>query len=112
MLNILLDNACKYSEPGTPIKVRLEQIVYSVSVQVEDQGFGIAESHLPNLFVPFCRSEDARRRGIEGVGLGLSIANRLAAVFGGELSVVSRPSQGSCFSLRFSLAGPKDPDTT
>ena len=101
LLNILIDNACKYSEQGTPIRVRLEKVENAVCVKIEDQGCGIDDNDLANLFVPFCRSAEARRRGIEGVGLGLSIAIRLAEVFGGTLTVMSRPNQGSCFTLRF-----------
>ena len=104
LLNILLDNACKYSEPGTPIKIQLETLDSAVFVKVEDKGCGIEVTDLATLFIPFCRSAEARRRGIEGVGLGLSIAKRLAEVFNAELTVVSRSSQGSCFILRFSLA--------
>jgi signal transduction histidine kinase len=104
LLNILLDNACKYSQPGTPITIRLQRSADAVFVKVEDQGCGIDESDLANLFVPFYRSADARRRGIEGVGLGLSIAQRLAGIFGGELTVSSRPRQGSCFIIRFASA--------
>ena len=101
LLNILLDNACRYSEPGTPIKVILQTMGESICVKVEDRGWGIADHELANLFVPFCRSEEARRRGIDGVGLGLSIAKRLAMLFECELTVASQAGGGSCFTLRF-----------
>lgn len=101
LLDILLDNACKYSEPGTPIRIGLERAGDAIRVSVEDRGYGIEADHLANLFVPFRRSEDARRRGIQGVGLGLSIAKRLAEVFGGVLSVTSQPSHGSSFTVYF-----------
>jgi heavy metal sensor kinase len=99
LVNILLDNACKYSEPGTPITVRVDQGVNAVAINIEDHGCGISEGDLESLFMPFFRSEESRRRGIEGVGLGLSIAKRLAKVFSGQLSVVSHVGQGSCFTL-------------
>jgi heavy metal sensor kinase len=100
LLDILIDNACKYSPPGSPIAVRVGREGPAVYVQVEDQGCGIAEADLPHLFTPFYRSEDARRRGVEGLGLGLSIGQRLAAAFGGALTVRSRAGAGSCFTLR------------
>ena len=103
LLNILLDNACKYSEPGTLIKIGLETLENAVFVKVEDKGCGIEKSDLATIFVPFCRSVEARRRGIEGVGLGLSIAKRLAEAFNAELTVMSLSSQGSCFILQFSF---------
>ena len=104
LLNILLDNACKYSEPGSPITIRMERRENAVTVKVEDHGCGIEEGELPDLFEPFCRSREARRRGLDGVGLGLSIAQRLSRVFGAELTVVSQPHQGSCFTLQFPAA--------
>jgi two-component system OmpR family sensor kinase len=101
MLDILLDNSCKYSEPGTAIKIGLKRTSNAIIVTIEDHGHGMDEKHLANLFIPFRRSEDARRRGIPGVGLGLSIAKRLAEVFGGDLSATSRVGAGSCFTVRF-----------
>jgi signal transduction histidine kinase len=104
LLNILIDNACKYSRAGTPITIRLQREEQDVCVQVEDQGSGIAESDLPHLFTPFFRSVQTRRLGVEGFGLGLSIARRLAGAFGGVLAVTSRIGHGSCFTLRLPLA--------
>jgi heavy metal sensor kinase len=104
LLNILLDNACKYSELGTPIQVRLEHVANTVTVHVQDQGYGIDESAIANLYLPFFRSKEARLRGVDGVGLGLSIANRLVEVLGCELSVKSEVGRGACFTLRFASA--------
>jgi signal transduction histidine kinase len=104
LVNILIENAAKYSEPGTPITVRLHQEKQAMCVQVQDQGCGIAETDLPHVFTPFFRSAETRRRGIEGSGLGLSIAKRLAEAFGGVLTVTSHLGQGSSFSLWLPLA--------
>jgi signal transduction histidine kinase len=100
LLNILVDNACKYSSPGTPIQITLDHDDDAVRIQIKDRGCGIAEADLPNLFTPFFRCEESRRQGIDGIGLGLSIARRLARLFGGDLSVASRVGSGSCFTLR------------
>ncbi len=100
LLDILLDNACKYSPPGTAIQVRLESSDSHVAIHVVDNGYGIAESDLPNLFVPFVRSDESRLKGIEGIGLGLSIAKRLTAVFKGELTVTSRKNVETCFTVK------------
>jgi len=100
LLDILIDNACKYTPPGSPITLRLNHSGPDVSVSVEDEGCGLAEDDLPHLFTPFYRSADARRRGIEGLGLGLSIARRLAEAFGGTMSVRAVAGKGSCFTLR------------
>jgi heavy metal sensor kinase len=104
LLNTLLDNACKYSPPGSPIAVRVRRDGSEACVEVEDRGCGIAEADQPHLFTPFYRSADARRRGVEGLGLGLSIAQRLAGAFGGALTVRSRAGEGSCFTLRLPAA--------
>jgi signal transduction histidine kinase len=107
LLNVLVDNACKYSAPGSPIEIVLAHDGHDALIQVTDRGRGIAEADLRHLFAPFFRSEDARRQGIEGTGLGLSIARRLARLFGGDLSVSSQLGLGSCFSLRLPLARPE-----
>jgi signal transduction histidine kinase len=104
LLNILVDNACKYSPAGKPVEITLDRDQDAALVQVIDHGRGIAEVDLPHLFTPFFRSEDARRDGIEGTGLGLSIARRLSRLFGGELSVTSHPGAGCRFLLRMPLA--------
>jgi heavy metal sensor kinase len=100
LLDILLDNACKYSPTGSPILVSVRRDGPDVFVAVEDEGCGIADEDLPHLFTPFYRSADARRRGVEGLGLGLSIAKRLADAFGGSLTVRGAVGKGSCFTLR------------
>lgn len=107
LLNVLVDNACKYSPPGSPIEIELDRDGREALIQVKDHGRGIAEADLRHLFTPFFRSEDARRHGIDGTGLGLSIATRLARLFDGELSVDSRLGFGSCFTLRLPLASPE-----
>ena len=99
LFDILLDNACKYSLPGTAIQVSLESDKNLVAIHVTDHGFGIAESDLPNLFVPFVRCDESRLKGIEGIGLGLSIAKRLTAVFKGELTVSSQKNVETCFTV-------------
>ena len=98
LLNILLDNACKFSSIGTPIVVRLRDSEARIELSVEDRGPGIAPADLPHLFAPFFRSDEARRRGIEGIGLGLTIARRIATAFGGTLRAESN-SQGTRFTL-------------
>jgi heavy metal sensor kinase len=101
MLGNLLDNACKYSNPGTPITVRLGRSNGRVTCTVEDEGFGIATEDLPHLAEPFFRSADARRRGCAGIGLGLTVVQRVAVAVGGSLQVASSVGKGSRFTLAF-----------
>lgn len=100
IVNILLDNAFKFSETGASVTVTINHIAGQIYLRVEDQGCGIKDEDLANLFQPFFRSSEARIRGLDGVGLGLSIAKRLSEILGGDLSVESHLSQGSCFTLR------------
>jgi heavy metal sensor kinase len=104
LVNNLIDNALKYSDPGTLVTLRLEREPGAVTLAVEDRGCGVEPHDLPHLFRPFFRSADARRRGIAGVGLGLAVAARLAKAFGGDLSATSEPGRGSSFRLRLPAA--------
>jgi signal transduction histidine kinase len=105
----LIDNACKYSKPGTPIILRLGKGQGVVSLEVEDQGNGIGFDDLPHVFEPFYRSVDARRLGVSGVGLGLAVAQRIAAAFDARLTVKSEAGFGSCFTLQWALFRAREP---
>jgi heavy metal sensor kinase len=98
-LNNLLDNACKYSSPGSEIIVRTERYAGEIGIVVVDHGSGIADADLPHVFEPFFRSSEARRRGIVGVGLGLSVVQRIAGALHGRTEVHSSAGQGSQFAL-------------
>ncbi len=104
LLDALLDNALKYSEPGTPVVVRVGRDSAGTWVGVEDRGCGIAAEDQPHLFRPFFRSEDARRRGVPGTGLGLAVAARIATALGGSITVESAPGRGSRFRVRLPAA--------
>jgi two-component system OmpR family sensor kinase len=99
LVDNLLDNACKYSESGTPIRVEVERTRRGVTLTVSDEGLGIPAEDLPHLCDPFYRSEEARRLGRPGVGLGLTVVGRIVTVLDGELRIDSKPGQGSRFSV-------------
>jgi signal transduction histidine kinase len=99
LVNILLDNACKFSRAGTAIRIFASCDDRSVVLTVEDHGCGIAASDIPHLWEPFFRSVRSRQAGVEGIGLGLSIAQRLAECLGAALSVRSAVGSGSAFTL-------------
>ena len=106
VVNVLLDNACRYSAPGSPIAVSLSHSEGSARLEVADQGQGIAPDDLPQVFTPFFRTTGSLRMNRQGVGLGLSIARRLAEALGGGLSVTSRVGCGSCFVVTLPTAAP------
>ena len=103
LLDNLLDNAGKYSEPGTPITIALGREPESsrVTLSVEDRGRGIDPEALPRVFEPFYRAPSARREGRAGTGLGLAVAQRIAAAMNGVVLARSEPGQGSRFTIRF-----------
>jgi signal transduction histidine kinase len=102
LLDNLIDNASKYSAPGTPICIRVGREAGRVALSVEDFGSGIDAEDLPHIFEPFYRSPRARRDGRGGVGLGLSVARRIAASFRGTILARSEPGHGSRFVLLLS----------
>ena len=103
LVNILLDNACKFSLPGTPIAVEMNREDNAIYLKVIDQGWGIRPADLSHLFTPFFRSQETLSRGIAGIGLGLSIARRLAGTCGCEIIVTSEVGKGSSFTLKFPM---------
>jgi signal transduction histidine kinase len=106
LIDNLIDNACKYGRPGSLVRVESGREGDFALLIVEDTGQGIAEEDLPRVFEPFFRSKRVRRQGIPGVGLGLSIVERIAVAFGGAVTVTSKVDSGSRFEVRLPVAGP------
>jgi heavy metal sensor kinase len=104
VLDNLLDNACKYSPPDSPILLQIWREGEEVCLAVTDRGYGISAEDLPHLFEPFFRSPDARQRGISGIGLGLAVTARIVSAFGGKIAVESQPGKGSRFVVRLPLS--------
>ena len=101
-LLILLDNAIKYSKPGGSVEVRLDPLSDGRSaavLEVRDNGIGIGPDDLPHIFERFYRASKDRSRKVEGVGLGLSIAQSIAHQHGGELRIESTPGVGTTARL-------------
>lgn len=98
----LLTNALKYSEPGTPVVVRLEQEDSRARVSVKDQGKGLHPEEAARLFTKYYRTHEGKRS--EGVGLGLYISRLIIEAHGGHISVESTPGQGSTFVFILPLA--------
>ncbi len=99
VLRHLLDNALRYSAPGTPVTVTVRVAGDRLHLDVADRGRGIPGSEHERIFEPFLRLEDPLRMTTSGVGVGLYIARRLARDMGGDVSVRSRPGMGSTFTV-------------
>ena len=95
----LLDNAVKYSDPGSTVEVEVGTDARSVSFRVSDHGIGIPARDHERIFERFYRVDRARSRETGGTGLGLAIVRHVAINHGGRVTVESREGEGSTFSL-------------
>ena len=89
VLMILLDNAVKYGESGTAVRVSVRKKGRNALLSVENEGPDIPPEAIPHLFERFYRADAAHSREKDGSGLGLSIAQELACAMGGEIACES-----------------------
>ena len=101
----LVRNAVKYSRAGTSIELHLTSRNGAAQVAVADQGIGIPEAALAQLFTPYYRAANAVAHS-SGLGIGLYVANEIVARHGGRLAVASVEGQGSTFTVSLPLADP------
>jgi two-component system sensor histidine kinase SenX3 len=99
-LSNLLDNAIKYSEPGSAVDVVAEVAGSHAEFTVRDSGVGIPSRDHERIFERFYRVDRARSRITGGTGLGLAIVRHVALNHGGGVTVNSREGEGSEFRLR------------
>jgi len=99
---ILVDNALKYSDEGSPVDLGLSREDGQIIISVTDRGCGIPESEIPYIFDRFYRAQGSSRA--DGTGLGLALAHEIIDHLGGEIHVHSRPDAGSIFSVLLPLA--------
>jgi PAS domain S-box-containing protein len=103
VLTNLLSNAIKYNRAGGWVRVQVTARDDRVAMEVADGGPGIDPALQARLFQPFERL-GAERSGVAGTGLGLSLSLQLARAMGGDITVHSRPGEGSCFTLTLPAA--------
>jgi len=102
VLRNLLENARKFSLPDSrPIEISAEEDAGAMVLRVRDDGPGIPEADLPNVFEPFYRVDRSRSRKTGGYGLGLSICKRIMEAHGGSISVTNNPGRGASFEMKF-----------
>lgn len=99
----LVDNACKYSPPGTAVEVRCGRHEGRATVSVTDRGIGLSEEDMGVLFTRFGRVVSAETSHIGGTGLGLWLAREIARMHGGDIEVRSARGRGSTFTLALPL---------
>lgn len=101
----LLENACKYSEPGSTVTIRVDRLPDAVAIRLANDGSSIRPNERQRIFERFYRGADARR-STSGSGLGLYVARKIATAHGGALDLESNEA-GECrvtFSLKLPAA--------
>ncbi|MEZ5660127.1 MAG: ATP-binding protein [Burkholderiaceae bacterium] len=98
VLTNLLSNAIKFNRPGGRVRVSVHRRPGRLRLAVSDEGVGLTADEIDQLFTPFRRFQRSRR-GVEGTGLGLTIARRLTEAMGGTIQVWSHPGDGATFEV-------------
>jgi signal transduction histidine kinase len=106
ILNNLLANAMKFSEPGTAIHVAATVVGDTIRVSVRDTGPGIAPEDAERIFERFVKGTNIPQQDASGLGLGLAVVRQLVAAHGGRVWVESgQPKGGSTFIFTLPIVG-------
>lgn len=95
----LLTNAVKYSPQRTEVTASAWRDDSLVRIAVKDQGIGMDQKEVKQIFQKFYRTKKAEESGEAGTGIGLSIVQQIIEQHGGKIEVTSRPGAGSCFTV-------------
>jgi signal transduction histidine kinase len=95
----LLTNAIKYSPQRTQVTVSVRKDDARIRIAVQDQGIGMDQKEVKQIFQKFYRTKKAEESGEAGTGIGLSIVHQIVEQHGGRIEVISQPGAGSCFTL-------------
>ena len=99
----LLENAAKYSEPGTPIAVVANAAQDSIAISIADRGTGIPAQEHALVFDKFYRGR-GRPQHVPGTGMGLAICRAIVEAHGGSMELRSQPGEGSVFTFYLPVA--------
>ena len=98
VIDVLLENACMYSNAGGEVRITLEDLPRTARLSVSDDGIGISTGDQKHMFTRFYRSYAAKTADTEGMGLGLSMAKSIIDMHRGQIGVTSKgPGKGSTF---------------
>jgi signal transduction histidine kinase len=103
IINNLISNAVKYSNRNGVINIQLNQIDNQIECIISDSGIGILETDLEKIFHPFFRSNAVNQPEIRGIGLGLSIVQRLCLLLSIDLKITSKKDIGTTVFLVFEI---------
>lgn len=97
VVNNIISNSVKYMDkPNGEINIRILDEVDSIRVEIEDNGKGIAQKDLQNIFDRFYRTDASRNSGTGGSGIGLSIVKKIIQDHGGYIWATSKEGEGTC----------------
>jgi len=99
----LIHNAIKFTPIGGRVLVRCRPLPDAVRFEVEDTGIGVPPDQLPLLWEGFAQMSDPLRRGVEGLGLGLTLVKYVANAHSGEVFAQSEVGVGSTFGFQMPL---------
>ena len=102
-LSNLIENAVKYGNGQNEIKLSTYEVNGFACCNIKDNGIGISKSAQKHIFDKFYRVESALTQKTKGTGLGLSLVKHIMESHRGEVSVESKPNQGSTFTLKFPI---------
>ncbi|HEX6735498.1 MAG TPA: ATP-binding protein [Azonexus sp.] len=108
MIANLVSNSLRYTPTGGRILIAARLRGEEVRIEVRDSGVGIAPEHQAAIFAEFYQVGNPAREPDKGLGLGLSIIDRLARVLGVRVTLLSRPGAGTTFALHIPLHRPSD----
>jgi two-component system phosphate regulon sensor histidine kinase PhoR len=103
----LIGNALKYTPAGGTVEITAKQEGVFLQIRVRDTGPGVSEEDLLHIFEKFYRSSEETIQQQTGSGLGLALAQQIAFIHGGEITVTSEPGEGSEFCLALPVAASK-----
>jgi two-component system phosphate regulon sensor histidine kinase PhoR len=98
-LNNLIDNALKYNRNKPQINITVKEENNRLVITIKDNGIGISENHLKNIFETFYRIPTGNIHSTKGNGIGLSITKKIIEAHDGNISVSSKPDKGTIFKI-------------
>jgi signal transduction histidine kinase len=102
ILQNVFNNAVKFTSEGeVTVKAQLTADRKGVEFEITDTGAGIEESKIDSIFEPFHQADNSIQRAYSGLGLGLTVARRMAELIGGKLEVSSKPQVGTRVKMSF-----------
>jgi two-component system sensor histidine kinase KdpD len=101
----LVENAAKYGGARAHIRVIVTRVAHELELAVEDDGPGIAQHDLEQVFDKFFRAQSTVQSGLPGTGLGLAICRAIVKAHGGRIWAENRPAGGARLVVRLPLEG-------